>query len=83
MTPIDTPDMVEATRLATEGARSIGQDTVARTRDGAEQAADAIRSLWIGTPPHTDVWMSFVWCGVFIVVFAPLAVARYRRVAAT
>ena len=37
--------MVEATRLATEGARSIGQDTVARSRDGAEQAADAIRSL--------------------------------------
>ena len=37
--------MVEATRLATEGARSIGQDAVARTRDGAEQAADAIRSL--------------------------------------
>ena len=37
--------IVEATRLATEGARSIGQDAVARTRDGAEQAADAIRSL--------------------------------------
>ena len=37
--------MVEATRLATEGARSIGQDAVARTRDGAEHAADAIRSL--------------------------------------
>jgi phasin family protein len=37
--------MVEATRLAAEGARSIGQDAVARTRDGAEQAADAIRSL--------------------------------------
>jgi ABC-type multidrug transport system permease subunit len=44
--------------------------------------ADAIRSLWIGTPPHTDVWMAFVWCAVFIAVFAPLAVARYRRVAA-
>jgi len=37
--------IVEATRLATEGARSIGQDAVARGRDGAEQAADAIRSL--------------------------------------
>jgi len=37
--------IVEATRLAAEGARSIGQDAVARTRDGAEQAADAIRSL--------------------------------------
>ena len=37
--------VVEATRLATEGVRSIGQDAVARSRDGAEQAAGAIRSL--------------------------------------
>ena len=37
--------IVEAGRVATEGARSIGQDAVARTREGAEQAADAIRSL--------------------------------------
>jgi ABC transporter DrrB family efflux protein len=44
--------------------------------------SDAIRSLWIGTPAHTDVWMAFVWCVVLIAVFAPLAVARYRRVAA-
>jgi ABC-2 type transport system permease protein len=44
--------------------------------------ADALRSLWIGTPPHTDIWMSFVWCAVLIAIFAPLAVARYRSVAA-
>jgi ABC-2 type transport system permease protein len=44
--------------------------------------SDAVRSLWIGTPAHTDVWMAFVWCVVLIGVFAPLAVARYRRVAA-
>jgi ABC transporter DrrB family efflux protein len=44
--------------------------------------ADAVRSLWIGTPPHSDVWMSFVWIFVLIAVFAPLAVARYRKVAA-
>jgi ABC-2 type transport system permease protein len=44
--------------------------------------SDAIRSLWIGTPPHTDVWMSFVWCVGLIAVFAPLAVSRYRQVAA-
>jgi hypothetical protein len=31
---------------------------------------------------HTDVWMAFVWCLALIAVFAPLAVARYRRVAA-
>jgi ABC transporter DrrB family efflux protein len=45
--------------------------------------SDALRSLWIGTPANTDIWMSFVWCVALIVVFAPLAVARYRRVAAT
>lgn len=44
--------------------------------------ADAMRSLWLGTPAHTDVWMAFVWCVVLIAIFAPLAVARYRRVAA-
>jgi ABC transporter DrrB family efflux protein len=44
--------------------------------------SDAVRSLWLGTPAHTDVWMSFVWIAGFIAVFAPLAVARYRHVAA-
>jgi phasin family protein len=37
--------LVEASRVAAEGARSIGQDMVASSRDGVEQAADAIRSL--------------------------------------
>jgi phasin family protein len=37
--------VVEAGRVATEGARSIGQDVVAKQRNSFEQAADAIRSL--------------------------------------
>ncbi len=37
--------VVEAGRVAAEGARSIGQDVVAKQRDSVEQAADAIRSL--------------------------------------
>jgi len=37
--------VVEAGRVATEGARSIGQDVVSKQRDGFEAAADAIRSL--------------------------------------
>ena len=41
---------------------------------------DALRSLWLNTPANTDVWMAFVWCVVLVAVFAPLAVARYRRV---
>jgi ABC transporter DrrB family efflux protein len=44
--------------------------------------SDAVRSLWVGTPANTDVWMAFIWCAVLIVVFAPLAVARYRNVTA-
>jgi ABC transporter DrrB family efflux protein len=59
--------------------------------DGLQQIAeanpfttisDAVRSFWIGTPPNTDRWMAFVWVFGLIAVFAPLAVARYRRVAA-
>ena len=37
--------VVEAGRVASEGARTIGQDVVATSREGVEQAADAIRSL--------------------------------------
>jgi phasin family protein len=37
--------VVEAGRVATEGARSIGQEVVAKQRDSFEQAADAVRSL--------------------------------------
>jgi len=44
--------------------------------------SDAVRALWLGTPAHTDIWMAFVWCAVLIAVFAPLAVSRYRQVAA-
>ncbi len=44
--------------------------------------SDAVRSLWLGTPANSDVWMSFVWCAVLTAIFAPLAVARYRKVAA-
>jgi ABC-2 type transport system permease protein len=44
--------------------------------------SDAMRSLWIGTPAHTDVWMAFVWCFALTAIFAPLAVSRYRQVAA-
>ena len=42
---------------------------------------DAIRSLWLGAPAHNYVWGAIVWTVVIIAVFAPLAVARYRRTA--
>jgi len=42
---------------------------------------DAMRELWIGVPAGNDVWGAFVWAAVILVVFAPLAVARYRHLA--
>ena len=43
---------------------------------------DAVRSLWLGTPANSDVWVAFLWCAVLLVVFAPLAARRYRQVSA-
>ena len=45
LTRANVEAVVEAGRVAAEGARSIGQDVVAKQRDSVEQAADAIRSL--------------------------------------
>jgi ABC transporter DrrB family efflux protein len=42
---------------------------------------DAMRSLWVGAPAGSSVWGAFVWSLVILVIFAPLAVARYRRAA--
>ncbi len=42
---------------------------------------DAMRALWLGAPAGNDVWGAFVWSAVIIVVFAPLAVWRYRAAA--
>jgi ABC transporter DrrB family efflux protein len=42
---------------------------------------DAIRHLWLGAPANNSVWGATVWSLVIVVVFAPLAVARYRRAA--
>jgi ABC transporter DrrB family efflux protein len=42
---------------------------------------NAMRSLWLGAPAHNNVWGALVWAVAIIVVFAPLAVARYRSAA--
>jgi ABC transporter DrrB family efflux protein len=42
---------------------------------------DAMRSLWVGAPAGNHVWGAFVWALVILVIFAPLAVWRYRRAA--
>jgi len=45
LTRANVEAIVESSRVAGEAARSIGQDVVATSRDGVEQAADAIRSF--------------------------------------
>ncbi len=42
---------------------------------------NAMRSLWVGAPAGNNVWGAFVWAAVILVIFAPLAVSRYRRTA--
>ncbi len=42
---------------------------------------DALRSLWVGAPAGDSVWGGFAWAVAIIAIFAPLAVARYRRAA--
>lgn len=42
---------------------------------------DAMRSLWLGAPAGNSVWGAFAWAFALIAIFAPLAVARYRRAA--
>jgi ABC transporter DrrB family efflux protein len=40
---------------------------------------NALRSLWLGLPAGNYVWGSVVWTVAITAVFAPLAVARYRK----
>jgi ABC transporter DrrB family efflux protein len=42
---------------------------------------NALRALWVGAPAGNTVWGAFVWAFVLIAIFAPLAVAKYRRAA--
>ncbi len=42
---------------------------------------DTVRYLWLGPPAHDQVWGAIAWSLAIIAVFAPLAVARYRRAA--
>ena len=40
---------------------------------------DAMRALWVGAPAGNAVWGAVVWSLAILAVFAPLAVAQYRR----
>jgi oleandomycin transport system permease protein len=42
---------------------------------------NAARGLMVGGPVWTPLWHSLAWTAAILVVFAPLAVRRYRRIA--
>jgi ABC transporter DrrB family efflux protein len=41
---------------------------------------NALRALWVDAPAGNAIWGAFAWTIGLIVVFAPVAVSRYRRV---
>jgi ABC-2 type transport system permease protein/oleandomycin transport system permease protein len=43
---------------------------------------DALRHLWLGTPAGNDVWGAAAWSVGITLVFALLAVSRYRKTVA-
>ena len=47
----------------------------------ARIVVNALRHLWLGAPAGDNVWGAVVWTLVIIAVFAPAAVALYRRAA--
>jgi len=42
---------------------------------------DAMRALWLGSPAGNSIWGAALWSLAILAVFAPLAVAKYRRAA--
>jgi ABC-type multidrug transport system permease subunit len=42
---------------------------------------DAVRALFLDAPAGNSIWLAVLWSLGLIAVFAPIAVARYRRVA--
>jgi ABC-2 type transport system permease protein/oleandomycin transport system permease protein len=46
------------------------------------QVIDAVRALLLGQPVGSHGWQALAWCLGILVVFIPLSVTLYRRVAA-
>jgi ABC-2 type transport system permease protein/oleandomycin transport system permease protein len=49
------------------------------THQPVSVTASAVRALVLGGPTATYVWQSLAWAAGIVLVFAPLAVQRYRR----
>jgi ABC transporter DrrB family efflux protein len=42
---------------------------------------DSLRHLFVGTPVDDQIWLGLIWAVGIVVIFGPLAVWRYKRVA--
>jgi ABC-2 type transport system ATP-binding protein len=51
-------------------------------RQPITQVVDAVRGLLLDQPVESHVWQAFAWCVGILLVFVPLSVSLYRRVAA-
>ena len=51
-------------------------------RQPITQVVDAVRGLLLDQPVGSHVWQAFAWCLGILLVFMPLSVSLYRRVAA-
>jgi ABC-2 type transport system permease protein/oleandomycin transport system permease protein len=51
------------------------------THQPISQTADAVRGLMDGTAHGISTWISLAWAAGAILVLAPLAVNKYRKVA--
>jgi ABC-2 type transport system permease protein/oleandomycin transport system permease protein len=49
------------------------------THQPVSVTASAVRALVLDEPAASYIWQTLAWCAGIVAVFAPLAVARYRR----
>jgi oleandomycin transport system permease protein len=78
-------------RVSATARSSQGRSATAATMPGWLQpfveanpisvTSDALRALLTGGPARTPVLWSLAWIAGLVLVFAPLAVGRYRRLA--
>ena len=58
---------------------AVDEDQVFARHQPVSVTVSAVRDLVLGTPAAADVLQALAWMAGIVLVFAPLAVRRYRR----